>query len=164
MKQSVWFAKWSNSSAFIEVFSQLFGVIIFLHKMHSIPASHKLNELSRTISSSSTLECIGLEDCMPQFPLYTDHYILIIPGVGLMVWGGGLGILGSWVQILFGCWINTRWGWLCLSSFRSRQNECQLAGILCRSGDPSRIVSNSQGDCLGSTNALHRAWSQRMDG
>ena len=31
-------------------------------------------------------------------------------------------------------------------------------------GDPSRIASNSQGDCLGSTNALHRVWSQWMDG
>ena len=40
----------------------------------------------------------------------------------------------------------------------------QLAGILCRSGNPSRIVPNSQGDCLGSTNALHRVWSQWMDG
>ena len=28
--------------------------------------------------------------------------------------------------------------------------------FLCRSGDPSRIVPNSQGDCQGSTNALHR--------
>ena len=44
------------------------------------------------------------------------------------------------------------------------KNECQLAGIQCRSVDPSRIVSNSQGDCLGSTNALHRVWSQWMDG
>ena len=33
-----------------------------------------------------------------------------------------------------------------------------------RSGDPSRIVSNSQGDCLGSTDALYRIWSQWMDG
>uniref|UniRef100_A0A8C4WQ26 Uncharacterized protein n=1 Tax=Eptatretus burgeri TaxID=7764 RepID=A0A8C4WQ26_EPTBU len=41
---------------------------------------------------------------------------------------------------------------------------CQLAGILCRRGDPSRIVPNRQGDCLGSTNALHRVWSQWMDG
>ena len=56
----------------------------------------------------------------------------------------------------------------CHPSVRGRQNECQLAdqlaGILCRSGDLSRIVPNSQGDCLGSTNALHRVWSQRMDG
>ena len=44
------------------------------------------------------------------------------------------------------------------------KNECQLAGILCQSGDLSRIVPNSQGDCFGSTNALHRLWSQWMDG
>ena len=77
--------------------------------------------------------------------------------------GGGFGIRRSWVQIPLYCWINTRWGWLCLSSFRGRQNEIQLAGILCPSGDPSRIVPNSQGDRLGSTNALHRVWSQWMD-
>ena len=44
------------------------------------------------------------------------------------------------------------------------KNECQLSGILCRSGDPSRIVPNSQRGCFGSTNALHRLWSQWMDG
>ena len=38
--------------------------------------------------------------------------------------------------------------------------SAQLAGILRRSGDPSRIVPNSQGDCLSSTDALHRVWSQ----
>ena len=65
--------------------------------------------------------------------------------------GGGFGILGSWVQIPLDCWIHTRWGWLCLSSFWGQQNECQHAGILCRSGDPSTIGPNSQGDCLGST-------------
>ena len=43
------------------------------------------------------------------------------------------------------------------------KNKYQHAGILCRSSDPSRIVSNSQGDYLGSTNALHRMWSQWMD-
>ena len=43
------------------------------------------------------------------------------------------------------------------------KNEYQHAGMLCRSGDPSSIVSNSQGDCFGSTNALHRVWSQWMD-
>ena len=53
--------------------------------------------------------------------------------------GGGFGILGSWVQIPLDCWIHTRWGWLCLSSFWGRQNECQHAGVLCRSGDPSSI-------------------------
>jgi len=70
---------------------------------------------------------------------------------------GGLGIS-------LGCWINTRRGWLCPSSFRGWQNECQLAGILCWSGDLSRIVPNSQGDCLNRTNALHRGWSRWMDG
>ena len=73
-------------------------------------------------------------------------------------YGGGLGIQGSWVQIPLGCWINTKWGWLCLSSFWGRQNEYQLACVLRRSCDPPRIVPNSQGDCLGSTNALHRVW------
>ena len=77
---------------------------------------------------------------------------------------GGLGIRGSWVQILFGCWINTRWGWLSLSSFWYRQNEYQLAGILCQSDDLTRIVPCSPGDCLGSINALLRIWSQWMDG
>ena len=31
---------------------------------------------------------------------------------------------------------------------------------MCRSGDLSRIGPNSPGDCLGSTNALHRVWLQ----
>ena len=44
--------------------------------------------------------------------------------------GGGLGILGSWVQILLGCWIDTRWGWLSLSSSWGWQNEYQLAGMI----------------------------------
>ena len=44
------------------------------------------------------------------------------------------------------------------------KNECRHAGILCRSGDSSGIVPNTQGDCWGSTNALHRVWSQWMDG
>ena len=77
---------------------------------------------------------------------------------------GGLGIVGSRFQIPLGSWINTRWGWLCLSSFQGRQNECEHAGLLCRSGDPSRIVPNSPGDCSGSTNGLHRVWSQWIDG
>ena len=78
--------------------------------------------------------------------------------------GGGFGILGSWVQILLSCWINIRWGWLCLSFFWGWQNKYQLAGILCLSGDLSRIVPNSPGNCLGSTNALHRVWSWWLDG
>ena len=32
--------------------------------------------------------------------------------------------------------------------------------VLCQSGDLSRIVPNSQGDCFCSTNALCRVWSQ----
>ena len=43
------------------------------------------------------------------------------------------------------------------------KNEYQLARILCRSGDPSRIMPDSPGNCLGSTNALHRECSQWMD-
>ena len=43
------------------------------------------------------------------------------------------------------------------------KNECQLAGILCWSGDLSRIASKSQGDCLGCSNALHRVYVP-MDG
>ena len=34
---------------------------------------------------------------------------------------------------------------------------------MCRSGDLSRIVPNSQENCFCSTNALHRVWSQCMD-
>ena len=64
--------------------------------------------------------------------LHSEQPSILMSGVGLMVRVvGGLGILGSWVQIPLGCWIHTRWGWLCLSSFRGRKNECQIAGILC---------------------------------
>ena len=38
-----------------------------------------------------------------------------------------------------------------------------LLGILCRSGDPSRIGPNSQGVCLGSTNTLQKSMVP-MDG
>ena len=78
-----------------------------------------------------------------------------MPGVGLMVMVVGLGSSDSEfkshsaVELIPG-------GVDCLSSFRGQQNEYQPAGILCRSGDLSRIVPNSQGDLLGSTNALHR--------
>ena len=44
------------------------------------------------------------------------------------------------------------------------KDEYQHAGRLCWSGGPSMIVSNSQGDYFGSTNALHRVWSRWMDG
>ena len=40
----------------------------------------------------------------------------------------------------------------------------KMSASMCRSGDLSRIVSNSQGDCLGSTNALHIVWPQWNDG
>ena len=84
-----------------------------------------------------------------------------MPGVGLMVRVVGLGSKDpefkscSAVELIPG---GVDW----LSSFRGRQNECQLAGILCQNGDPSRIMPNSQGDCLSSTNALHRVWSQSL--
>ena len=73
-----------------------------------------------------------------------------MPGVGLMVRVVGLGsedpeFKSRWaIELIPG-------GVDCLSSFRGRQNEYQLAGILCQSGDPSRIVANSQGDYLSST-------------
>jgi len=35
--------------------------------------------------------------------------------------------------------------------------------VSCQNGDLSRIVPNSQGVRLGSTNALYRVWSQWMD-
>ena len=87
-----------------------------------------------------------------------------MPGVGLMVGVMGLGSYDpefkphSAVELIPGGVDSA------LPSFRGWQNECQLAGILCQSGNLSRIVSNSQGDCFGSTNALHRVWSQWMDG
>ena len=108
----------------------------------------------------------GVEVCtLPSALLVFFFYIFIpfLPGVCLMVRMVGLGSSDpqfkshTAVELIPG-------GVDCLSSFRSRKNECQLAGILCRSGDLSRIVPNSQGDCFGSTNALHRVWSQWMDG
>ena len=42
--------------------------------------------------------------------------------------------------------------------------SASFPSILCWSGHLSRIVPNSQGDCFGSTNALHRVWSRWMDG
>ena len=47
-------------------------------------------------------------------------------GVGLMVRVVVLGSLDPEFKSLLGYWINRRWGWLCLSSFQDRQNECQL--------------------------------------
>ena len=87
-----------------------------------------------------------------------------MPGVGLMVRVAGLGSQDpevkppSAVELIPGGVDSA-----CHPS-EVGKNECQLAGILCRSGDPSRIVSNSPRDCSGGTNALHRVWSQWMDG
>ena len=87
-----------------------------------------------------------------------------MPGVGLMARVVGLGSLGpkfkshSAVEL-----IESGVDSACHPS-EVRKNECQLAGLLCWSRDPSRIVPNSPGDCLGSTNALHKVWSQWMDG
>ena len=84
----------------------------------------------------------------------------IMPGVGLMVRMVGLGSEDpelkshSAVELIPGGVDSA-----CHPS-KVGKNECQNSGIPCRSGDPSRIVSNSQGDCSGSTNALHRVWSQ----
>ena len=64
--------------------------------------------------------------------------------------GGGLGILGSWVQIPLRCWINTRWGWLCLSSFWGWQKSASLlvscGGVathpgLCRIGKETALAA-----------------------
>ena len=51
----------------------------------------------------------------------------------------------------------------CHLSEVGKMSASMLAGILCRSGDLSRIVSNSPGDCFGSTNALHKVWFQWME-
>ena len=87
-----------------------------------------------------------------------------MPGVGLMVRVVGLGSWGpefkspSAVELIPGG-VNSA----CHPSKVGKMNASLLVGILCRSGDPSRIVPNSQGDCLGSTNALHRVWSQSLE-
>ena len=75
-----------------------------------------------------------------------------MPGVGLMVRVVGLGSCSA-VGVDSAC-----------QPSEVGKNECQLAGILCWSGYLSRIVPISQGDCLGSINALHSVWSQWMDG
>ena len=87
-----------------------------------------------------------------------------MPGVGLMVRVVGLGSQDpefkshSAVELIRGGVDSA-----CHPS-EAGKNECQHAGVLSRSGDPSRIVPNSQGDCLSSTNTLHRVWSRWMDG
>ena len=87
-----------------------------------------------------------------------------MPGVGLMVKLVGLGSKDpefkspSAVELIPGGVDSA-----CHPSEVGKMSTSML-GILCRSGDPSRIVSNSQGDCFGSTNTLHRVWSQSKDG
>ena len=78
-----------------------------------------------------------------------------VPGVGFMVRVVGLGSQGpefkccSAVEFIPGGAISA------YHPSKVGKNECQLSAILCRSGDPSRIVPNRQGECVGSTNALH---------
>ena len=80
-------------------------------------------------------------------------------GVGLMVRVVGLESLGpefkscSGVELTLGG-VNSA----CHPSDVGKMSASML--VYCRSGDPSRIVPNRQGDCLSSTNALHRVWSQ----
>ena len=50
--------------------------------------------------------------------------------VTFMVRVVGLVFMGLEFQILLSCLINTRWGWFSLSSFRGRQNEHLLAGMI----------------------------------
>ena len=69
-----------------------------------------------------------------------------MPGVGLMVRLVGLGSQDpefkshSDVELIPG-------GVDSACHILRSAKECQLAGILCRSGDPSRIVPNWQGNC-----------------
>ena len=93
-----------------------------------------------------------------------------MPGVGLMVRVVGLGSEGpefkspSAIELIPGgvdsACHPTEVG-KTSTSLLGRSNHLS---ILRRSGDPSRIVPNSQGDCFGSSNALHRVWSRWMDG
>ena len=92
------------------------------------------------------------------------HAALYMPGVGLMVSVVGLHCKDpsfkscSAVELIPGGFDSA------YHPSEVSKKEYQLAGILSRSGDPSRIVPNSPGDCLGSTDALHRVWSHWMDG
>ena len=86
-----------------------------------------------------------------------------MPGVGLMVGVVGFGSEGPEFKSHLAVELMPRGVDSTCHPSEVGKNECQLAGILCRSGDPSMIVPNSQGDCLGSTNALHRVWSQWME-
>ena len=80
-----------------------------------------------------------------------------MPGVGLMVRVVGFGSEGpelksrSAVELIPGG-ANSA----CHPSKVGKMSTSML--VYC--GDPSRIVPNNQEDCLSSTNALHRVWSQ----
>ena len=92
-----------------------------------------------------------------------QHQITLI-GVGIMVRVSGSGSSGPefkscYAIKLIPCGVDSAG-----HPSEVGKNEYQPAGILCRSGDPSRIVPNSPRNCLGSTDALHRVWSQWMDG
>ena len=80
--------------------------------------------------------------------------------------GWRLGIRGSWVQAsLLGESIHQGVDSACHPSEVGKMSISLLgwpshSSILRQSGDLSRIVLNSEGDCFGSTNALYRVWSQ----
>ena len=87
-----------------------------------------------------------------------------MPGVGFMVWVVGLGSLNpefkshSAVELIPGGVDSA-----CHPSEVGKMSASLL--VSCVGVEThQRIASNSQGDCLGSTNALRRVWSQWMDG
>ena len=94
--------------------------------------------------------------------VYVNMQYCNIPGVGSMVRVVGLGSYDPEfkphlaVELIPG-----RVDSACHPSEVGKMSASML--VYCWSGDPSRIVSNSQGVCFGSTNALHRVWSRWMD-
>ena len=77
-----------------------------------------------------------------------------MPGVGLMAGVVGLGSQGpEFKSCLVVEFIPGGVDSACHLS-EVGKNEYQLVDILCWSGDLSRIMPNSPGDCLGSINAL----------
>ena len=81
-----------------------------------------------------------------------------MPGVGLMVGVVGFGSQGpeykshSAVELI-PCGVDSA----CHPSEEGKMSTSLL--VDCVGVSEARIVPNSQGDCLGSTNALHRVWS-----
>ena len=93
--------------------------------------------------------------------IFAQTYPVVLfsmPGVDLMVRVVGFGSLGpefksrSAVELIPGV-VN----WVC---HPSEVGKMSVSMLVYQSGNPSRIVLNSQEDCLSSTNALHRVWSQ----